>query len=192
MKLALFLAVAPFASAILVKQQPCGSQDLSIRALIQNQLADVCVDMCKELGACPEKCTCIIDLTDNMPGAMTWDELLTYMDDVSSNGHAAIKDWRKMSAIQQKVHVHRVAEVSKACVAQDLTHRVKFQNKLNDICSDLCKEFGAYPEKCTCPGYADTTDKTPGAMTWDELLTYMDDVSSQGHEAIKGWRAGAR
>merc|ERR1712127_250118 len=80
-----------------------------------------------------------------------------------------------MSAIQQKVHVHRVAEVSKACVAQDLTHRAKFQNKLHDVCVDMCKELGAYPEKCTCPGYADTTDKTPGAMTWDELLTYMDD-----------------
>ena len=50
----------------------------------------------------------------------------------------------------------------------------------------MCKELGAYPEKFTCPGYADTTDKTSDAMTWDELLTYMDDVSSQGHEAIKG------
>merc|ERR1740121_2686446 len=171
----------------------CVAQDLTHRVKFQNKLHDVCVDMCKELGAYPEKCTCpgYTDTTDKTPGAMTWDELLAYMDDVSSNGHAAIKDWRKMSAIQQKVHVHRVAEVSKACVAQDLTHRVKFQNKLHDVCIDMCKELGAYPEGCTCPGYTDTTDKTPGAMTWPELLTYMDDVSSQGHEAIKGWKAGA-
>ena len=54
----------------------------------------------------------------------------------------------------------------------------------------MCKELGAYP-KCTCPGYTDTTDKTPGVMTWDELLTYMDDVSSNGHAANKGWKAGA-
>ena len=56
----------------------------------------------------------------------------------------------------------------------------------------MCKELGAYPEKCTCPGYTDTMDKTPGAMTWDELLAYMDDVSSNGHAAIKDWMAGAR
>jgi len=57
-----------------------------------------------------------------------------------------------------------------------------------DVCVDMCKELGAYPEKCTCPGYTDTTDKTPGVMTWDELLTYMDDVSSNGHAAIKDWK----
>ena len=52
----------------------------------------------------------------------------------------------------------------------------------------MCKELGAYPQKCDCPGYTDTTDKTPGVMTWDELQTYMDDVSSNGHAAIKGWK----
>ena len=62
---------------------------------------------------------------------------------------------------------------------------------LSDVCVDMCKELGAYPEKCTCPGYTDTTDKTPGVMTWDELLKYMDDVSSNGHSAIKDWRKQA-
>merc|ERR1719335_1123886 len=79
-----------------------------------------------------------------------------------------------------------------SCEAQDLAIRSMFQNKLADVCVDMCKELGAYPEKCTCPGYTDTTDKTPGVMTWDELLTYMDDVSSNGHAAIKDWKAGAR
>merc|ERR1719247_2462065 len=119
---------------------------------------------------------------------MTWDELLTYMDDVSSNGHAAIKDWKGMSALQRKAKEVRVAEVSKACLTEDLKHRAAVQNKLHDVCVDMCKELGAYPEKCTCPGCTDTTDKTPGVMTWDELLTYMDDVSSNGHSAIKAGR----
>merc|ERR1719311_1419782 len=130
--------------------------------------------------------------TSSMMSVMTWDELLTYMDDVSSNGHAAIKDWKGMSALQRKAQVSRVAEVSKACLTEDLKHRAAVQNKLHDVCVDMCKELGAYPEKCTCPGYTDTTDKTPGVMTWDELLTYMDDVSSNGHAAIKDWKAGAR
>merc|ERR1712046_406583 len=86
----------------------------------------------------------------------------------------------------------RVAEVSKACLTEDLKHRAAVQNKLHDVCVDMCKELGAYPEKCTCPGYTDTTDKTPGVMTWDELLTYMDDVSSNGHAAIKEWHAMSR
>merc|ERR1719258_283318 len=110
------------------------------------------------------------------------------MDDVSSNGHAAIKDWKGMSAVQRSAQASRVKEVSKACLTEDLKHRAAVQNKLHDVCVDMCKELGAYPEKCTCPGYTDTTDKTPGVMTWDELLTYMDDVSSNGHAAIKDWK----
>ena len=41
------------------------------------------------------------------------------------------------------------------------------------------------------PWDTDTTDKTPGEMTWDELLTHMDDVSSNGHAATKYWKAVA-
>merc|ERR1712151_1343872 len=102
------------------------------------------------------------------------------MDDVTAYGRSAAKDWAAMSALQQHAHI---AEASKACQTEDLQHRMKVQNKLHDVCVDMCKELGAYPEGCTCPDYKDTTDKTPGAMTWPELLTYMDDVSSQGHEA---------
>merc|ERR1719226_60106 len=172
----------------------CMSEDLKHRVAVQNKLADVCVDMCKELGAYPEKCTCpgYTDTTDKTLGVMTWDEVLKYMDDVSSNGHAAIKTWRGMAALQRKARTVRVAEVSKACMSEDLKHRVAVQNKLHDVCVDMCKELGAYPKKCTCPGYTDTTDKTPGVMTWDELLTYMDDVSSNGHAALKDWTAAAR
>merc|ERR1719443_1543797 len=96
-----------------------------------------------------------------------------------------------MAALQRAHKEVRVAEVSNACMSEDLKHRAAVQNKLHDVCVDMCKELGAYPEKCTCPGYTDTTDKTPGVMTWDELLTYMDDVSSNGHAAIKGWKSVA-
>ena len=78
-------------------------------------------------------------------------------------------------------------EREQSCEAQVLAIRSTFQNKLADVCVDMCKELGAYPEKCTCPGYSDTTDKTHGVMTWDELLTYVADVSNNGHAAIKDW-----
>merc|ERR1719410_1491703 len=111
--------------ALQEKSASCESEDLAVRSVLQNKLADVCIDMCKELGQYPEKCTCpgYTDTTDKTPGVMTWDELLKYMDDVSSNGHAAIKSWRGMAALQRKARTVRVAEVSKACMSEDLKHR---------------------------------------------------------------------
>merc|ERR1719262_547243 len=98
-------------------------------------------------------------------------------------------EWtKKYSAIQQAKHSHQMVSVSKACLAQDLKHRAMVQNKLADVCIDMCKEVGAYPEKCTCPGYTDTTDKTPNVVTWPELLDYMDQVEQQGEAALKAWR----
>merc|ERR1712183_703671 len=99
---------------------------------------------------------------------------------------------RGMAALQRKARTVRVAAVSKACMSSDLKHRVAVQNKLHDVCVDMCKELGAYPEKCTCPGYVDTTDKTPDATTWPELLTYMKEVAEAAAGALKGWKGGAR
>merc|ERR550514_435516 len=166
----------------------CQSNDMKHRVAVQNKLHDVCVDMCKELGAYPERCTCpgYTDTTDKTPGVMTWDELIARMDDVVAYGRQSAKDWKAMSALQQKVHV---AEASKACQTEDLKHRMAVQNKLHDVCVDMFKELGAYPEGCTCPDYKDTTDKTPGVMTRDELLTYMAEVAANGRSAIKGWHA---
>merc|ERR1740129_331035 len=62
------------------------------------------------------------------------------------------------------------------------------QNHLAGICVDMCKEVGAYPEKCTCPNYVDETDKTPGVVTWEELLKHMDDLGAWGHETLKSWQ----
>merc|ERR1719487_2290026 len=42
--------------AAAVSEEACLSEDLKVRAALQNKLAGVCVDMCKEVGAYP-KCT---------------------------------------------------------------------------------------------------------------------------------------
>merc|ERR550537_163683 len=77
---------------------------------------------------------------------------------------------------------------SGSCAAEDLAVRATLQNKLADDCVEMCKELGAYPEKCKCPEYVDTTDKTPGVVTWEELLTYMGDVKLWGQDTLKGWQ----
>mmetsp|Transcript_18533 Transcript_18533/g.58080 ORF Transcript_18533/g.58080 Transcript_18533/m.58080 type:complete len:202 (+) Transcript_18533:90-695(+) len=173
----------------------CAAEDLASRAMLHNKLADLCVDMCKEVGAYPEKCTCpnYVDTTDKTPGVMTWDELLKFMGDLKSWGRDSLKTWKKtvMSTLQQKQAV-RVVHASKACLAEDARRRAAVQDRLRDACVEMCKELGAYPAKCICPGYADTTDKTPGVLTWDELLAYMEKVRVGGDESLKSWDARSR
>merc|ERR1719378_1528543 len=43
------------------------------------------------------------------------------------------------------------------------------------MCEDMCKEVGSYPECPGCPNFV-PPDPTPGVMTWDELLTHMDNL----------------
>ena len=78
-----------------------------------------------------------------------------------------------------------------ACAAADLKNRVALQNKLADICEDMCKEVGAYPKCNQCPTFV-APDATPGVMTWEELLDHMDNLEAWGQELIKGWKAQAR
>ena len=172
--------------------QACIAEDMAARAMMQNQLAGICESMCKDVGSYP-KCECpgYTDTTDKTPGLLTWDELLTYMSDLVSWGKETHKANTAMSALQHKARVIKAVQVSKACMTEDLKERVAVQNKLHDMCVDMCKELGAFP-KCSCPGYTDTTDKTPGVMTWDELLTFMGDVENFSAESIKSWKAGAR
>jgi len=176
-----------------VVSQACAAEDLAARAMMQNQLAGICETMCKDVGSYP-KCECpgYVDTTDSTPGMMTWDELLTFMGDLVAWGKETAKANTALSALQQKAHVVKALQVSKACMSEDMKERTAVQNKLHDVCVDMCKELGAYPEKCTCPGYTDTTDKTPGVMTWDELLTFMTDVKGYSAESLKSWKAQAR
>merc|ERR1719393_773354 len=78
----------------------------------------------------------------------------------------------------------------KACLSEDLQHRVQLQNKLAGFCEDMCKEVGAYP-KCQCPNFVEP-DATPGVMTWPELLEHMDNLGEWGSGLLKEWTATAR
>merc|ERR1719395_175782 len=137
--------------------------------------------MCKEIGAYP-KCTCPDFVApDSTPGVMTWPELLEHMDNLSEWGHGELKNWSSQASLIQ--------QNEKACLDEDLMHRLQFQNKLAGVCVDMCKEIGAYP-KCTCPDFV-APDSTPGVMTWPELLEHMDNLSEWGHGELKAWRSQA-
>merc|ERR1719446_1552094 len=141
----------------------CVAADLKHRAQLQNKIAGVCVDMCKEVGAYP-KCTCPDFVPpDSTPGVMTWPELLEHMDNLSEWGHGELKAWS-----QQASQLQKSATTEEACLAEDTKIRASLQNKLAGVCVDMCKEVGAFP-KCTCPDFV-APDSTPGVMTWPELL----------------------
>ena len=48
------------------------------------------------------------------------------------------------------------------------------------MCKDMCKEVGAYPKCTQWPAFA-PPDATLGVMTWEGLLTHMDNLSNWGH-----------
>merc|ERR1711959_645755 len=104
----------------------CQQQQVHHRAMVQNKLAGVCEEMCKEIGAYP-KCTCPgFVAPDATPGVMTWDELLEHMDNLSEWGHGEIKAWTAAAKalIQKGVkHVSLVQGEEQACVAQELKRR---------------------------------------------------------------------
>merc|ERR1719487_1399135 len=109
---------------------------------------------------------------------MTWEELLTHMDNLSEWGHGEIKAWTKQaSALQMQ---------GASCLENDQKRRAQVQNKLASVCEDMCKEVGAYPKCSQCPAFV-APDATPGVMTWEELLTHMDKLSEWGHGEIKAW-----
>merc|ERR1719436_1130737 len=122
-------------SAAAISEEACLSEDLKVRAALQNKLAGVCVDMCKEVGAFP-KCTCPDFVPpDSTPGVMTWPELLEHMDNLSEWGHGELKAWTKQAS--SLIGVHAAGDLSeKACIAEDLKHRVQVQNKLAGVCVD--------------------------------------------------------
>jgi len=159
--------------------------DVMRRVQVQNKLAGVCEDMCKEVGAYP-KCTQCPKFVepDSTPGVMTWDELLEHMDNLVSWGQDQIKGWHKQASALQVQNDHSDA------AASDLNRRMQFQNKLAGVCEEMCKEVGAYPKCTQCPKFVEP-DSTPGVMTWDELLEHMDNLVSWGQDQIKGWHKQA-
>jgi len=82
--------------------QSCVSQDLKRRAQLQNKLASVCEDMCKEVGAYPKCSQCPNFVPpDATPGVMTWEELLTHMDNLVDWGRDSLKGWKKQATLVQ-------------------------------------------------------------------------------------------
>jgi len=165
-------------------EQACVAEDLTRRRQVQNTLAEDCEDMCKNVGAYPD-CTCPNFVEpDSTPGVMTWEELLTHMDNLEGFGQDKIKAWR-----QQASQLQKGKQSEQACVLEDLKLRARIQNKLAQECEDMCKNVGAYPD-CTCPNSVQP-DSTPGVMTWEELLTHMDNLEAFGQDKLKAWRQQA-
>merc|ERR1719401_1821881 len=106
----------------------CVAQDRSIRARIQNKLAGVCEEMCKEVGAYPKCAQCPQFVKpDSTPGVMTWEELLEHMDNLVAWGQDSIKGWHKQASAIQVVAA-KGSDSEKA--AQDAAIRAKVQNKM--------------------------------------------------------------
>merc|ERR1719282_2167901 len=175
------------ASELQTSHQSCTSMDKKHRAFLQNMLAGECDKMCKEVGAYPNcKCPDFVQ-PDSTPGVMTWDELLEFMDGLVSWSGDTIKSW-KNTAAEIQMNASSI-DAEKSCEAQDRKARAFLQNKLAGECDKMCKEVGAYP-KCKCPDFVQP-DSTPGVMTWDELLEYMDGVVSWSGDTIKSWKTTA-
>merc|ERR1719498_2391176 len=105
---ALQKSVAPVVPALLhvgqkSEGQACGASDLKHRAALQNKLAGLCEDMCKEIGQYPNCAQCAGFVPpDSTPGVMTWEELLEHMDNLSDWGHDELKAWVKQASALQK------------------------------------------------------------------------------------------
>merc|ERR1719343_1922387 len=174
--------------------ESCEASDAKHRALIQNKMASICEDMCKEINAYP-KCSQCPDFVapDSTPGVVTWPELLEHMDNLAAWGQTQVKGWHKQaSALQTQQHPQLAAVEVKntGCETSDLQHRVQFQNKMAAVCEDMCKEVGAYPKCSQCPDFV-APDATPNVLTWTELLGHMDNLVAWGQDQIKGWHKQA-
>jgi len=186
------MLLAPVASASVMRGKSCMTLDAQHRVGMQNKLAGICEDMCKEVGAYPQCAQCPgFVAPDSTPGVMTWDELLEHMDNLVEWGQGEIKGWHSQAA--KLIQEHNAAltfNTEQGCLASDLSLRTQVQNKLSGICEDMCKEVGAYPQCAQCPGFV-APDSTPGVMTWDELLEHMDNLVEWGQGEIKGWHSQA-
>merc|ERR1712224_536796 len=99
-----------------LKGMSCQQQQMHHRAMVQNKIAGICEEMCKEVGAYP-KCTCPgFAAPDATPGVMTWDELLEHMDNLVEWGEGEIKVWAaKVSALQESSK-----QLALSCAAEHL------------------------------------------------------------------------
>merc|ERR1719472_594363 len=100
--------------------EACTSEDLQHRAQLQNKLAGICEDMCKEVGAYPQCAQCPgFVAPDSTPGVMTWDELLEHMDNLVEWGQGEIKGWQAQAKALIQKHKNVEMNTEAACVASD-------------------------------------------------------------------------
>merc|ERR1719230_335095 len=92
-------ALQKSAVVTIANETSCAAADQKRRAQVQNKLAGICEDMCKEVGAYP-KCAQCPDFVapDSTPGVMTWEELLVHMDNLVEWGQETIKGWKKQAS----------------------------------------------------------------------------------------------
>merc|ERR1719266_994473 len=85
-----------------LQEAACTAEDLKHRMQLQNKLAGVCEDMCKEVGAYPKCSQCPSFVApDSTPGVTTWEELLEHMDRLSDWGQGQLKSWSKEASALQ-------------------------------------------------------------------------------------------
>merc|ERR1719491_2141636 len=99
-----------------------------------------------------------------------------------------MRAWKKTASVLQTAQ-NKSTEGEAACTAELLKRRAQLQNKIAGACLKMCKEVGAFP-KCNCPDFVEP-DSTPGVMTWDELLEYMDKLVDWSGDTMRAWKKTA-
>ena len=130
-----------------VSESACLKEDVKNRVELQNKLAGVCEDMCKEVGAYPMCGQCpAFAAPDSTPGKMTWQELLEHMDNLADWGRDELTGWK---------HQAKLLQMQSSCAKQENAVVVLLSEQsrsMGDVCEAMCKGLGAYP-KCECPGF---------------------------------------
>merc|ERR1719464_2241061 len=94
--------VSAAVSKVSNEEQACVAEDLQHRMQVQNKLAAICEDMCKEVGAFPKCAQCPKFVApDSTPGMTTWEELLEHMDNLVLWGRGMIKGRHKQASALQ-------------------------------------------------------------------------------------------
>ena len=129
-------------------ESACLKEDLTNRIEVQNKLAGVCEDMCKEVGAYPKCNQCpAFEAPDSTPGVQTWPELLEHMDNLVEWGQDELKGQRAQAA--------KFLQMQTSCVKQEKAVFALLAEKsytMGDDCEAMCKRIGSYPN-CQCPGF---------------------------------------
>lgn len=155
--------------------ESCNAADSRHRSVMQNKLASICVEMCKDVGAYPNCAQCP-DFVKPESSLMTWDKLFEHMDNLAEWGRGQITMWEKTASTLQRsqaAYYNNQSLSDGSCVSIDLTHRQIIQNKLADHCQFLCKGNRPCTQNAECPEYANRHDGS-SVLAWDDLLADMD------------------